>query len=72
MKVFKMHWSEPTGREGDDNATVVTQVKEHLPKKYEKALPREFVRERRFGQYIYSKIRWFIVVRPGKDSCLCM
>ncbi|KAK3719953.1 hypothetical protein LTR37_004076 [Vermiconidia calcicola] len=60
-----MHWSEPSGRGApDDNATIVTQMREQIP--------REFVRDRRFGQYIYSKIRWFIVVRAGTDSCLCV
>ncbi|KAK3712230.1 hypothetical protein LTR37_009092 [Vermiconidia calcicola] len=72
-RVFKMHWSEPSGRGIlDDNATVVTPMQEPLPKQYEKQIPREFVRDRRFGQFIYSKIRWFIVVRPGTDKCICV
>lgn len=69
-KVFKMHWAQPAE---DTNATVVTEREgEPLPKEYQKMLPKDYVRDRRFGQHIYTKIRWFIVVREGKDSCLCV
>ena len=29
-------------------------------------------RDRQFGQPIWSKIRWFIVIKPGSNKCLCV
>lgn len=64
-----MHWAQPADGGGSTN---VTDIREPLPRELEKYLPRDVVRDKRFGQYIYSKIRWFIVVKEGADKCLCV
>ena len=55
-----MLWSEPYG---DDEQTTVTALS---------AKSREISYDERFGERIWTKIRWFVVVRPGYRTCGCL
>jgi hypothetical protein len=40
---------------------------------YEKVTAHSVVSDGKFpDEMIFSKIRWFVVVRPGDDSALCL
>lgn len=56
-KVFKLLWSEPPGWPDRDDGTDVSESRQSLSRNYDQELPREVVREGRFGEHIYSKIR---------------
>jgi len=43
---------------GDDDADTKTEV--------------TITEERRFGECIFVKIRWFVVIRVDRDSCTCL
>ncbi|KAF2403531.1 hypothetical protein EJ06DRAFT_488238 [Trichodelitschia bisporula] len=54
-RVFRMLWSEPHG--GFESRTVYTTTSRY-----------GYTPDTRFGEGIYTKIRWFVVIRPGRPG----
>ena len=64
-KVFKMLWPENAG---GDEQTVVTGRKVFVPG----LNPKTHVQDPRFGEWIFCKIRWFVVLREATNHCVCL
>jgi len=56
--VFKILWAEPACNVLPENSSIATEKRTYI--------------HGRSMEEIYCEIRWFVVIRAGRDSCTCL